>query len=51
MYINWTAAILFIIGVIAIALGATYFPMKGLLLAGIIVAGAGILFSNLFRES
>jgi len=48
---NWIAAILFIIGVILVALGLTYFPMKELLLAGIIVAGGGILVSNLFRES
>ena len=51
MYVNWLAAILFIVGVIAIALGITYFPMKELLLGGIIVGGAGVLFSNLFKES
>jgi len=51
MFFNWIAAILFIIGVIAVALGITYFPMNELLLAGIIVAGVGVLFSNLFRES
>ena len=51
MFINWTGARLFIIGVIAIALGVTYFPMKELLLAGIIIAGGGVLFSNLFKES
>jgi len=51
MFFNWIAAILFIVGVIAVALGITYFPMKELLLAGIIIAGVGVLFSNLFRES
>jgi len=51
MEFNWLGAILFIIGIVCIALGVTYFPMKELLLAGIIIAGGGILFSNLFRES
>jgi len=48
---NWISGILFGIGVIAIALGVSYFPFKELLLAGIIVAGAGMLLSNMFRES
>ena len=51
MYINWIAAILFVIGVICVALALTYFPINALLLAGIIVGGGGILLSNLFRES
>ncbi len=51
MYINWIAAILFLIGTICVALAVTYFPINALLLAGIIVGGGGILLSNLFRES
>ena len=51
MYINWIAVVLFTIGIICVALALTYFPMRELLLAGIIVGGGGILFSNLFRES
>jgi len=44
------AALLFMIGVILLALNFTFFPMKALLLAGIIIACAGIAFSKLFRE-
>lgn len=47
---NWVAAILFMIGVILVALGITYVPSDALLLAGIIVAGGGVLFSSLFRQ-
>ena len=47
---NWIAAILFVIGVILVALGVTYFESNAILLAGIIVAGGGVLCSNLFRE-
>lgn len=47
---NWIAAILFIAGVILAALGITYVPSDALLLAGIIVAGGGLLFSNIFKE-
>lgn len=47
---NWVAAVLFIIGVILVALAITYVSSKELLLAGIIIAGGGVLFSNLFRE-
>ena len=47
---NWIPAIFFIIGVILAALGITYVPSNELLLAGIIIAGGGVLFSNLFRE-
>ena len=48
---NLIAGALFAIGIICVALGLTYFPMKELLLAGIIVGGAGVLLSSLFRES
>jgi hypothetical protein len=51
MEFNWFGAILFTIGIICIALGVTYFPSRELLLAGIIVGGAGVVFSNLFRTS
>jgi hypothetical protein len=51
MYMNWFGAILFIIGIIAIAVGVTYFPMKPLMLGGIVLAGAGVMFSSLFKES
>ncbi len=47
---NWIAAILFVIGVTLAALGITYVENDVLLLAGIIVAGVGLLFSNLFKE-
>lgn len=43
-------AVIFIIGVILIALNFTYFPMAALLLAGIILAGGGIALSKIFRE-
>ena len=43
-------AVMFMIGVILIALNFTYFPLTGLLLAGIILAGGGVAFSKLFRE-
>jgi hypothetical protein len=42
--------IVFMIGVILIALALTYFPLTPLLLAGIILAGGGVAFSRLFRE-
>ena len=51
MYMNWFGAILFIIGIIAIAVGVTYFPMKPLMLGGIVLAGLGVMFSSLFKES
>jgi len=51
MFINWIPAVMFIVGIICIALGVTYFPMKELLLAGIIIAGGGVAFSTLFRET
>jgi len=44
------AAIIFIIGVILIALELTYFPLTPLLLAGIILAGGGVALSRIFRE-
>ncbi len=47
---NWIAAILFIAGVTLAALGITYVENDALLLAGIIVAGVGLLFTNLFKE-
>ena len=51
MEINWFGGIIFVIGVICIAVGLTYFPITPLLLAGIIVTGVGLMFSSLFRES
>jgi len=42
--------IVFMVGVILIALNFTYFPLTALLLAGIILAGGGVAFSRLFRE-
>ena len=53
MLINWFGAIIFIIGIILIGLGVTYLESmkEPLLLAGIIIAGAGMMFSSLFRES
>ncbi len=47
---NWVAAILFIIGVVLVGLEITRVPSNTLLLAGIIVVGGGVLFSNLFKE-
>jgi hypothetical protein len=44
------AGIMFMIGIILRALNFTFFPMKALLLAGIIIACAGLAFSKLFRE-
>ena len=43
-------AVLFMIGIILVALGVTYFPLTPILLAGIIIAGGGVAFSKLFRE-
>jgi hypothetical protein len=43
-------AVIFMIGIILIALNFTYFPLDALLLAGIILAGLGVAFSKLFRE-
>jgi hypothetical protein len=43
-------AVVFMIGIILIALNYTYFPMDALLLAGIILAGGGVAFSKIFRE-
>ena len=48
---NWFGALLFIVGIILIALNFTYFPLTAILLAGIILAGAGVMFSNIFRET
>jgi hypothetical protein len=42
--------IIFLIGMILIALNYTFFPMDALLLAGIILAGVGVAFSKIFRE-
>ena len=42
--------VLFLIGMICLALNYTYFPMDALLLAGIILAGLGVAFSKIFRE-
>jgi hypothetical protein len=42
--------VIFMIGIILIALNFTYFPLDALLLAGIILAGLGVAFSKLFRE-
>ena len=50
MVINWLGAILFIVGIILIAVNLTYFPRMELLLAGIIIAGGGLMFSSLFKE-
>jgi len=44
------AAIIFIIGVILIALNFTYFAHEALLLVGIILAGGGVALSRIFRE-
>jgi len=43
-------AILFMIGIILIAVNFTYFAHEALLLVGIILAGGGIAFSKIFRE-
>ena len=43
-------AVLFMIGIILLAINFTYFPMDALLLAGIILAGLGAAFSKIFRE-
>lgn len=51
MFINWTAALLFVIGIICVALAVTYLPIQALMLAGIIIAGVGVALSNIFRES
>jgi len=48
---NLIGAVMFIVGIICIALGVTYFPFSELLLAGIIIAGGSLAFSTLFRES
>ncbi len=47
---NWGPAGLFIVGVVLTALGLTYVPSTNLLLAGIVIAAAGVLFSKLFKE-
>ena len=47
---NRIAAGLFIIGVILIALSLTYVLSKALLLIGILIGGAGILSSKVFKE-
>jgi len=44
------AAVIFIIGVILIALNFTYFAHEALLLVGIILAGGGVALSRIFRE-
>ena len=43
-------AILFLIGVILVALSLTATPSSNLLLAGIIVAGSGITAAWIFKE-
>ena len=53
MEFNWLGAIIFIVGIILIGLSLTYLPefTKPLLLAGIVIAGGGVMFSSLFKES
>ncbi len=46
---NKIAAVLFGVGVILVALSLTYARSNALQLVGIIIGGAGILFSKLFR--
>jgi uncharacterized membrane protein YoaK (UPF0700 family) len=47
---NWIAMGLFVLGVVLAALGLTFVTSKALLLSGIIIAAAGLLYSNLFRR-
>ncbi len=44
------AAVVFMIGMICIAVNYTYFPLDALLLIGLILAGGGVAFSKIFRE-